>query len=68
MHEPNKTTITPDMYDDKEELIQLLSNDICWLNGHINKLYQNVPADTIIAIKKDIRCFLLGIVDHITKE
>lgn len=65
MYDKEKTV--PDKNESKEELIELLSNDIYWLTGHINRLYQTVPANTIIAIKKDIRTFLVGVVDHLTR-
>lgn len=63
----DKENIVPDKNEGKEELIELLSNDICWLNAHIHRLYQTVPANTIIAVKRDIRAFLLGVADHLTK-
>lgn len=63
----DKENIVPDRNESKEELIGLLSGDIGWLAGHIDRLYQTVPANTVIAIKKDIRSFLIGVVDHLTK-
>ena len=64
MYDEEKT-IMPANTTEKEELIELLSNDICWLNAHINKMYQRMPANTIIDVKRDIRKYLMGIVEHL---
>lgn len=53
--------VNPEMGD----IIELLSNDIAWLNAHINKMYRRTDPAMIIAVKRDIRAFLLGVVEHL---